>query len=136
MRLRRIELERLTAGERNALLRRGAVPDKAVRDGAMAVCDDVAERGDEALAEYAERFGGGFRRVGRDEMLAAVEEVGPEVIDALEAAAANVEAYHRAQLPTDLVVTTVPGWRSPVGGRRCDGLAPTFRAGRPPIRRR
>jgi histidinol dehydrogenase len=109
MRLRRIELERLTAGERNALLRRGAVPDKAVRDGAMAVCDDVAERGDEALAEYAERFGGGFRRVGRDEMLAAVDEVGPEVIDALEAAAANVEAYHRAQLPTDLVVTTVEG---------------------------
>ncbi len=109
MRLKRIELEKLTAGERNALLRRGAVPDKAVRDGAMAVCDDVAERGDTALAEYAERFGGGFRRVGRDEMLAAVDEVGTDVIDALEAAAANVEAYHRAQLPTDLVVTTVEG---------------------------
>jgi histidinol dehydrogenase len=109
MRLKRIELEKLSAGERNALLRRGAVPDKAVRDGALAVCDDVAERGDAALSEYAERFGGGFRRVGRDEMLAAVDQVGPEVIDALEAAAANVEGYHRAQLPTDLVVTTVEG---------------------------
>ncbi|MGF1665864.1 MAG: histidinol dehydrogenase [Acidimicrobiia bacterium] len=109
MRLRRIELDQLTSGERNALLRRGAVPDKAVRDGAMAVCDDVAERGDIALSEYAARFGGGFRRVGRDEMLAAVDEVGPGVIAALEAAAANVDAYHRAQLPTDLVVTTVEG---------------------------
>jgi len=109
MRLRRIELDELSVGERSALLRRGAVPDKAVRDGAVAVCDDVAERGDIAVAEYSERFGGGFRRVSREEMLAAVDEVGPVVIDALEAAAANVDAYHRAQLPTDLVVTTVEG---------------------------
>ena len=108
-RLRRIELASLPAGERRALLRRSAVPDRSVRNGATAVCDDVAERGDEAVREYADRFGGDFRRVRPDEIAAAVDAVGAKVIEALEAAAANVRTYHQAQLPVELEVETVEG---------------------------
>jgi histidinol dehydrogenase len=103
------ELERLSADERRALLRRSAVPDRSVRDGAAAICDDVGARGDAAVGEYANRFGGGFRRVGRDEIAGAAEAVGGDVIAALTAAAANVEAFHRAQLPADIEVRPVEG---------------------------
>ena len=108
-RLRRIELESLSPGPRRTLLRRGAVPDKAIRDGAAAICDDVAERGDVAVREYAERFGGGFRRVGSSEISAAAQATGSDIIEALESAATNVRAYHTAQLPRDLQVETVEG---------------------------
>ena len=106
--LRTIHLDRLAAGERRELVRRSAVPDPAVRDGAAAVCRDVAEKGDPAVAAYAERFGGGFRRVPAGEIEAGAARV-PEVVEALRRAAAAVEAFHRAQLPTDLEVVTTPG---------------------------
>ncbi len=109
MRLRRIDLDTMSLAERRALLRRSAVPQRAIRDGAAAICDDVAERGDAAIGEYAGRFGGGFRRVEADEIARAVEQAGSEVVAALETAKANVEAYHREQLPHDLQVQTVDG---------------------------
>jgi histidinol dehydrogenase len=62
-----------------------------------------------AVLEYADRFGGGFRQVGSEEIRSAVDAVGPEVMDALRNAARNVEKYHQAQLPADLTVETVEG---------------------------
>lgn len=108
-RLTRIELSELDDRERTVLLRRSAVPDPEVRRGAAAICDDVAERGDAAVTEHGERHGGGFRRVGPDEIQAAVEATAPDVIAAIEAAVENVAAYHRAQLPTELVFERIPG---------------------------
>lgn len=108
-RLRTIELAALTVGEQRALLRRGAVPDRAVRDGAAAICDDVAAHGDAAVRHYADRFGGDFRRVEPAEIEDALERVGREVVHALETAAANVRTYHEAQLPGELVIETVEG---------------------------
>ncbi len=109
MRLRRIELAALDRGERASLLRRSAVPDREVRRFATEICDDVAERGDAAVGEYGERFGGGFRRVSESELDAAVAEAGREIIDAIESAVKNVRAYHTAQLPVDLDFETAPG---------------------------
>ncbi|MFO7548580.1 MAG: histidinol dehydrogenase [Acidimicrobiia bacterium] len=107
-RLRIADLAALGDGERATLLRRAAIPDRAIRDGAAAICDDVAARGDVAVGEHAESLGGGFRRVGGAEMAAAADRL-PEVVAALEEASANIAVFHRAQLPTDLQVTTVPG---------------------------
>ncbi len=109
MRLRRIELAALDRRERASLLRRSAVPDREVRRIATEICDDVAERGDAAVGEYGERFGGGFRRVSESELDAAVAEAGREIIDAIESAVQNVRAYHTAQLPVDLDFETAPG---------------------------
>lgn len=99
----------LRPADRRTLLRRSAVPDRAIRDGAATICDDVAERGDEAVAEYAERLGGGFRRVAGDEIAGAAAAVGHGLLAALRAAADNVAAFHRAQLPSDLQMTTTKG---------------------------
>ena len=108
-RMRRIVLSDLDARERSALLRRSAVPDSAVRRGAAEVCDAVAAGGDSAVAEFGDRFGGGFRRVDRNELDQAVASLSPELLAALDQAVAHVTAYHRAQLPTDLVFDTAPG---------------------------
>ncbi|MDH3247473.1 MAG: histidinol dehydrogenase [Acidimicrobiia bacterium] len=108
-RLRRLELTTMSRRERATLLRRSAVPDPDVRRNAAEICDDVAARGDAAVRDYAERFGGGFRRVPDAEIDAAVAGLAPEVTDAIESAAANVRAYHTAQLPRDLDFETAPG---------------------------
>ena len=95
--------------ERTRLLRRSAVPDGDVRRIAAEICDDVATRGDAAVQEYGERFGGGFRRVTDAELDAAVAGLEPAVIEAIETAASHVRAYHSAQIPQNLDFETVPG---------------------------
>ncbi len=95
--------------ERSVLLRRSAVPDPDVRRAVADICDDVATRGDLAVREYGERFGGGFRRVADAEIDAAVSSVEADVIAAIEASVANVGAYHAAQSPVDLEFETLPG---------------------------
>lgn len=108
-RLRSVVLAELGPGERRALLRRSAVPDARVRDGAATICDDVRDGGDDAVRLAADRYGGGFRRVVDSELDAATDRTPPEVLDALRSAIEHVEVFHRAQLPRDLEVTTVPG---------------------------
>ena len=108
-RLRSVVLADLDDAERRALLRRSAVPDARVRDGAAAICDEVRTGGDDAVRRAAERHGGGFRRVARDELDATADRTPPDVLGALRASIEHVEHFHRAQLPTDLTVTTVPG---------------------------
>ena len=79
-----------------------AGPVEAVR----AIIAAVRERGDEALRELTERFDGtepGCLTVAPDEIAEAVARTPAEVRDALAAAAANVEAYHRHQLLDDVL---------------------------------
>lgn len=108
-RLRRLELTTMSRRDRTSLLRRSAVPDRDIRRIASEICDDVAARGDAAVREYGDRFGGGFRRVTDAELDGAVAGLDPEVIEAIDAATANVRAYHTAQIPQDLDFETVPG---------------------------
>ncbi len=77
-------------------------PLEAVR----AIIADVRERGDAALRELTERFDGAAPAnltVKPDEITQAAARTPPEVRDALAAAVANVEAYHRHQLLEDVV---------------------------------
>ena len=79
-----------------------AGPLEAVR----AIVADVRERGDEALRELTERFDGcspARLTVTPSEIAEAAARTAPEVRDALAAAVANVEAYHRHQLLEDAV---------------------------------
>jgi len=76
-------------------------PVEAVR----AIIAEVRKRGDEALLEFTKRFDGvelDRLTVSRDEIAAAVDRTPAEVTAALEEAVANVEAYHRRQLPDDI----------------------------------
>lgn len=75
---------------------------------------DVCLRGDEALRELARRFDGVELEAlevppgAWDGALGALAE---PVAAALRRAAANILAFHRAQLPTDVTVETEPGVR-------------------------
>ncbi len=108
-RLTRFELESMSPAERTRLLRRSAVPDRAIRVGAAEICDRVLAEGDAAVADCARRLGGGFHRLTRDEMARAVQNADPRLVRAIEDAADRIRLFHRAQIPAELQVTTAPG---------------------------
>jgi histidinol dehydrogenase len=104
-------VESLTPEERRALFDRDAGVD-AVRDDAREILDRVQTEGDVALRSFAEEFDG--VNVGNidvtDHAERAYDAVDDEVRTAIEAAAANVEAFHERQVPED--------WLDDVGGGR------------------
>ncbi len=73
---------------------------------ARAIIADVRARGDAALAEYTARFDSlDFSQtpmqVAKAELEDAIALVDPEVVDALELAAARIAKHHKRQLPKD-----------------------------------
>lgn len=96
---------------RDALFRRGAVPDPAVREKARAILADVRERGSVAVRDAAARFGGGHHDgrllLPRDELVAAADALPAGARDALEAAIANVRHFADGQRPPTSVRTPV-----------------------------
>ena len=116
LRLRRLDLrtgDPAASRERDALFRRGAVPDPAVREAARRLLADVRERGGAAVREAAGRFGGGRPDgrllLGRDELDAAADALKPAERDALETAIANVRRFAEAQVPRSVCTTILPG---------------------------
>jgi histidinol dehydrogenase len=101
--------------ERAALLRRPALDDDAALQTVVAdIMARVREGGDQALlALTAELDGVALEslRVDEEELAAAEHELTEAQRAAIRAAAANIEAFHRAQLPADVAVETVPGVR-------------------------
>lgn len=74
----------------------------------------VRSGGDDALRDYASRFDGAelsSLEVSDEEMAEGISRVSPEVARAIEAAARNIETFHRAQLPRPIEVETTPGVR-------------------------
>ena len=70
-----------------------------------AIIAAVRERGDDALVEFTRRFDGAELRsltLSEDEIAAAASRTPRKVREALAAAVANVEAYHRHQLLADV----------------------------------
>ncbi len=98
---------------RDALFRRGAVPDPAVRDAARRILADVRARGADAVREAASRFGGGRPDgrllITREELAAAAETLAPAEREALETAIANVRRFAEAQVPASTRTTIIPG---------------------------
>ncbi len=77
---------------------------------------DVRSRGDAALCEYTERFDGvavtpAGLRVGAADIDEAAAGIAPELADALELAAARIEAFHRLQMPADVETVDAAGVR-------------------------
>ena len=79
-------------------------------DGVVAaIIAAVRDRGDAALCDYTRQFDAfditptGFR-VTADEITQATASIEPELAAALDLAAVRIEAFHRAQMPADLVM--------------------------------
>ena len=116
LRLRRLDLastDRADVSERDALCRRGAVPDEAVRAGARSVVADVRARGAIAVREANERFGGGLADgrlvVERGELRAARDRLVAADRRALDQAIDHVTSFAFPQRPTSTTTTVIPG---------------------------
>lgn len=119
------------------LLRRSLVDDSSVRESVRSIIDDVIRRGDEALREYELRFDGSRLdnfAVTQEEFDEAEKAVSQDLKDAIAVAHANIEAFHRSQMPQGERVQTMPGvecWRRIVPIRKVGlyvpgGTAPLF----------
>jgi len=87
---------------------------------------DVRIRGDEALAEYTERFDGHLPRddgwrIMPEACREAFDDLAPDLRAALELAAQRIRAYHEAQLPEDRDYTDEVGVRLGAKWRAVDG---------------
>ncbi len=119
LRLRRLDLAAVAAGDptacadREALVRRGAVPDPAVREAARATLADVKTRGDEAVRDANQRVGGG-RADGRlildpSDLRTARDRLEPRLRRALDQAIHHVRRFAETQRPTSTTTQITPG---------------------------
>ena len=99
-----------------ALLDQARETTESVGGQVAAIIDAVRARGDAALCDYTSRFDRVTMVADRlavtpAEMAAATASIPPALLAALDLAATRIEAFHRAQLPQDLVMTDAAGYR-------------------------
>lgn len=107
---------------RRALLDRSTAEDDVLRDTVAAILDAVRREGDSVLRSLAREYDGVTLKrleVPKNEWTKALEAIDPAVRTAMERAARNIEAAHRAFLP---VLTEVETEAGIVIGRRPDPL--------------
>ena len=94
------------------ILNRDIQAEENVSAAVDAVIANVRQNGDAALLEYTEKFDGvtleGLQ-VSDEEIASAILQTSPELVETIRTAAANIEAFHRAQVRQDLVLTDRPG---------------------------
>lgn len=119
LRLQRLDLAEVAAGapaavaRRRALVRRGAVPDPAVREAARQTLADVRDRGDAAVQDANQRVGGG-RSDGRlvldgADLRAARNGLDRGTRRALDQAIDHVTRFAETQRPTSTRTEIAPG---------------------------
>ena len=118
----RLRLERLdlsatpdpaVAARLRSLVRRGAVPDATVRDGARAIVAEVREGGSTAVRAANARFGGGLADgrlvLDRRELVAARDALSSELRTALKAAIESIRRFAETQRPVTTRTTITEG---------------------------
>jgi histidinol dehydrogenase len=119
LRLRRLDLAAAAAADsaarrdHDALIRRGAVPDPAVRDVARLTLADVRARGDQAVREANAAVGGGRKDgrllLDRDDLRTARDRLDARVRRSLDQAIDHVRRFAQTQRPTSTRTTIAPG---------------------------
>ena len=111
-------MERLTIYNNPARVEWAALTERCTRreeeitEQVAAILDEVRSGGDRALRAITQRIEGRTPErleVPAGELQAAEKELSPELKEALAAAKANIEAFHRAQLPGEVRTETQPG---------------------------
>ncbi len=95
-----------------ALLDEARETTAAVGGAVAEIIAAIRARGDAALVDYTARFDGwqpGLLRVTADELAEAEAAIAPDLLAALDMAAARIEAFHRAQLPADITINDLAG---------------------------
>ena len=110
-----LHLDRLAAGEREALVRRGVIDLADFVKRARPIVDAVRAEGDAALVRFAREFDkvemtAGDIRVSEAAIDAAYDAVPADVVAAIREAASNIALVHERQKPDSLELTAVrPG---------------------------
>ena len=94
------------------LCRRAEQDNSLIAERVEAIVERVAKEGDKALYELAEQIDGvklASLAVSEQEFADAEQSVSEDVKVAIEVAVANIESFHRAQLPSEVRVETQPG---------------------------
>ncbi|MCU0411536.1 MAG: histidinol dehydrogenase [Bacteroidetes bacterium] len=118
------------------LLARASGSSTGDMDSVRTICRDVKERGDEAVREYSRRFDSVSVEefvVPRSYLESSLAEISSELRQALETAAANIRAFHAAQMQSSAKVETMPGvvcWRE---ARPIDAVGLYVPAGSAPL---
>ncbi|GHC99144.1 histidinol dehydrogenase [Novosphingobium pokkalii] len=100
--------------------------DENVSRDVQTIIEDVRLRGDEALAEYTQRFDGHLPaadgwKIDPAACREAFDALAPDLRAALELAAQRIRTYHEAQLPQDRDYTDAAGVRLGAKWRAVDG---------------
>lgn len=96
------------------LCERNIPSDSDIELSVKEIIENVRSNGDKALFGYAAEFDGfhgSSLLLSGEEIEAKASEVSEDVAAAIRRAAANIEKFHRAQLPQPIEVTTTPGVR-------------------------
>ena len=94
------------------LCRRAEQDNSLIAERVASIAERVAMQGDKALYELAEQIDGvklASLVVSEQEFSEVEQRVSEDVKAAIEVAVQNIEAFHRAQLPTEVRVETQPG---------------------------
>ena len=89
------------------VLATASLSTETVREPVGAILADIRGRGDAALCDYTARFDRlaltpATLRIDTAAIDAAIDDVAPALLAALDLAATRIETFHRAQLPRDL----------------------------------
>ena len=106
--------EGLTLRDIRRITKRDQAESEDIRKAVEAILADIEQRGDAAVREYTKRFDGvdlDCFLVSPEEIVDAVDIVGPDFMAILEEAAANIRAYHERQVEQTWIDTFRPGVR-------------------------
>lgn len=98
--------------EWEAICKRPSSENPAVRSIVSAIIERVRRDGDKALEELSSEIDGFIPdsiRVSDAEIALACSQVSDNVKNAISVAAANIKAFHSAQMPSQIEVETIPG---------------------------
>jgi len=127
----------LSLEQRDTLLRRPALTDDAkLRTQVARIISRVRADGDTALVELTEQLDGlslASLEVDKQEFEQAETRLSEPQRKAIRAAAANIEKFHAAQLPSPLSVDTAPGVRCERLSRPIAGVGLYVPAGSAPL---
>ncbi|OOF70870.1 histidinol dehydrogenase [Rodentibacter caecimuris] len=106
-----------TSEKMTALSRPAQKVEESIKQAVDAIREKVAQNGDRALFELAEKFDKVTLQkltISKDEIVAASSRISPKLCQAIQQAKANIEAFHKAQQHQEIDIETQPGVRCQV----------------------
>ncbi len=101
------ELDKLSQEDVTKILRRSETDIENIQDIVRPIIQDVANRGDQAMLEYTQKFDKVMLepariKVTEKEFAAAKANLDPSIKEVIEISAHNIKKFHKAQMPEEM----------------------------------